>query len=53
MTPRWPPSTGPTGNKTTRGNEFAGDELTLTSTFEGAPPDAGPAEQTMTLTRAE
>jgi hypothetical protein len=30
-----------------------GDELTLTSTFEGAPPGDGPAEQMMTLTRAE
>jgi hypothetical protein len=30
-----------------------GDELALTSTFEGAPPGGGPAEQTLTATRAK
>ena len=30
-----------------------GDELELTSTFEGGNPGGGPAEQTMTATRAE
>lgn len=30
-----------------------GDELTLTSKFEGAPPGGGPAEQTFTATRAK
>jgi hypothetical protein len=30
-----------------------GDELVLTSTFEGAPPGGGPAEQTLTATRAK
>lgn len=30
-----------------------GDELTLTSTFEGTPPGGGPASQTFKATRAE
>ena len=30
-----------------------GDELALTSKFEGAPPGGGPAEQTLTATRAK
>ena len=31
----------------------SGDEMTLTSTFEGTPPGGGPASQTMKLTRAQ
>jgi hypothetical protein len=31
----------------------AGDELKLTSKFEGTPPGGGPAEQTITMTRAK
>jgi hypothetical protein len=30
-----------------------GDELALTSTFEGTPPGGGPAEQNLTATRAK
>jgi hypothetical protein len=30
-----------------------GDELELTSKFEGAPPGGGPAEMTLTATRAQ
>ena len=33
--------------------KLAGDEINLTSKFEGAPPGGGPAEQTLKLTRAK
>jgi hypothetical protein len=33
--------------------KIAGDEINLTSKFEGAPPGGGPGEQTLKLTRAK
>jgi len=44
---------GPGGTMTINyKGKVEGDELVLTSTFEGAPPGGGPAEQTLTATRA-
>lgn len=45
---------GPGGSMTINyEGEVEGDELMLTSTFEDGPPGGGPAEQTLTATRAE
>jgi hypothetical protein len=44
---------GPNGPMTINyKGSVTGDSMALTSTFEGAPPGGGPAEQQLTLTRA-